>query len=91
MLFKITIYGDVMTEEFFTKGNLTTFLTWFYILISPILVKYGIEIDQTAFIGVAVPLVGLAIAIWSSKNPNNLGFLGNSDTSYEFDDGEDNA
>ena len=59
------------------KGNLTTIATWIYILISPILVEYGYSIDQTMFVGTFVGIVGLALAIYSSANPNEMEFLGN--------------
>lgn len=66
-----------MTNDLLTKGNLTTFATWIYILISPLFVQYGIDIDQTAFTSFIVALVGIIIAIYSSKNPNTLSWLGN--------------
>ena len=59
------------------KGNLTSIATWIYILISPILVEYGYSIDQTMFVGAFVGIVGLALAIYSSANPNDMEILGN--------------
>ena len=59
------------------KGNLTTIATWIYILVSPILVEYGYSIDQTAFVGAFVGIIGLILAIYSSANPNDMEILGN--------------
>lgn len=75
--------------DYFDKKNLTTIAVWIYMLISPILVKYGIEIDQTAFVGVAVPLFGLILAIWSSRNPNDMEILGNQGPAISDDIEED--
>lgn len=67
-----------MTNELLTTGNISTFATWIYILISPLLIRYGIEVDETLFTTFITALIGIIIAVWSSKNPNTLKFLGNS-------------
>ena len=49
-------------------------------LISPLLVKYGYNINQEVFVGALTGIIGLILAIWSSKNPNTIKILGNSPT-----------
>ena len=46
-------------------------------LISPILIKYGYEINQEIFVSAMVAIVGLIGAIYSAKNPNTIEALGN--------------
>lgn len=64
----------------FTQGNISTLAVWLYVLISPLLVKYGINIDETTFTTFFIALVGIILAIWSSYNPNTFQFLGNKQT-----------
>ena len=63
------------------KGNFSTILTWIYFLIGPILLKYGIT--QDIFMSLAYAIIGVIIAIWSSKNPNTFAWLGNQKQSTE--------
>ena len=89
-----------MTNDILTTGNISTFATWIYILISPILVRYGIQIDETLVTTFITALIGIIIAVWSSKNPNTLSWLGNAPTpidntepvlndEYEYGEDED--
>lgn len=64
-------------DGYLTKGNLTTFATWIGILLYPILIKYGIEIDQVVLTTLIYTTIVIIIAIISSANPNTLNILGN--------------
>ena len=61
----------------YTTNNISTIAVFIYMLISPILVQYGYNIDQTVFVGAFVGIFGLILAIWSSRNPNTIAVLGN--------------
>ena len=69
-----------MANDIFKKENISTIAVWVYMIISPILVKYGIDIDQATFTAFFVALFGIILAIWSSRNPNDLEVLGNGAT-----------
>ena len=64
-------------NEYLTKGNLTTFATWIGIALYPILLSYGIEIDQAVLTTLIYTLIVLIIAVISSANPNTIPWLGN--------------
>ena len=60
------------------QGNISTIATWLAILITPIIINYGIDIDQatlTTFIYTGILII---IAVWSSYNPNTFKFLKNN-------------
>jgi hypothetical protein len=60
------------------QGNISTIATWLAILITPIIINYGIDIDQatlTTFIYTGILII---IAVWSSYNPNTFKFLQNN-------------
>ena len=59
------------------KDNLSTIFVFVYMLIAPILVKYGYEIKQEVFVSAMVAIVGLIGALISAKNPNKLKCFGN--------------
>lgn len=65
-----------MNEEL-NIGNISTIATWISILLYPIIVKYGIEIDQEILTTFIYTLIVIAIAVFSSYNPNSLKFLKN--------------
>lgn len=58
-------------------GNISTIANWISILLYPIIVKYGIEIDQEILTTFIYTLIVIAIAVFSSYNPNNFKFLKN--------------
>lgn len=64
-----------MTENLI--GNSSTIANWISILLYPIIVKYGIEIDQEILTTFIYTLIVIAIAVFSSYNPNSFDFLGN--------------
>ncbi len=72
-----------------TKGNITTIATWIAIGISGLIAYFGIEFDLTPFIPVISIIITLGIAIYSSKHPNTLKFLGNDEQTVTVNvDGE---
>lgn len=58
-------------------GNISTIANWISILLYPIVVKYGIDIDQEILTTFIYTLIVIIIAVWSSYNPNSFDFLGN--------------
>ena len=64
-------------------ANISTIATWIVVLIGPILTYYGYSIDQNTLIPIVTAIIGLGIAIWSSRNPNNMEILGNGPTPLE--------
>ena len=60
------------------KNNLSTIFVFVYMLIAPILVKYGYDINQEIFVSAMVAIVGLIGAIYSAMNPNKMSCLGNA-------------
>jgi len=63
-----------------TQGNISTIATYIYWIISPILIKYGIDIDEATGTTFIVAIIGLCLTLWSSYNPNTLKVLGNQPT-----------
>lgn len=61
-------------------NNISTYATWIAIAITMILGYFGIEYDYNALIPVTTGIITLIIAIWSSKNPNTIKWLGNQPT-----------
>ena len=64
----------------YDKNNLSTIFVFVYMLISPLLVQYGYEINQEVFVSAMVAIVGLIGAIYSARNPNTLDVFGNAPT-----------
>lgn len=64
-----------MTENLI--GNISTIANWVSILLYPIVLKYGIDIDQEILTTFIYTLIVIIIAVWSSYNPNKFKFLGN--------------
>ena len=59
-------------------NNLSTIATFLAICITGILAYFGYTVDQAQLATVLMSVITLIIAIWSSKNPNTLAFLGNA-------------
>lgn len=62
----------------YNKGNISTLVSWFVVLITPILVKYGITIGQAELTSFIMALIDIIACIYSSKHPNTFGWLGNA-------------
>lgn len=59
-------------------NNISTIATFLAICITGILAYFGYTVDQAQLATVLMSVITLVIAIWSSKNPNTLGVLGNA-------------
>ena len=59
-------------------ANISTIATWIAIAITGILAYFGIELDLNALIPLIAAIITFIIAVWSSKNPNQIGALGNA-------------
>ena len=84
-------------------NNISTYATWtaLIVMLLQIICKYfNIEIGQNELTIIANALIALAIAIWSSYNPNTIPWLGNAPTpvdvsepvlndEYEYGEDED--
>lgn len=68
-------------------NNISTIATFAAIIITGILAYFGYTVDQTQLATVLMSIITLIIAIWSSKNPNTLEWLGNKHpTNEEYPD-----
>ena len=61
-------------------NNISTIATFIAICITGILAYFGYEVDQAQLATVVMSIITLIIAVWSSKNPNTLKWLGNAST-----------
>lgn len=59
-----------------TQNNISTIVVFIYMLLSPFLLKYGIE--QDLFTTTVTGIIGIIIAIWSARNPNTLSAFNNN-------------
>jgi uncharacterized membrane protein len=67
-------------------NNISTYATWtsVIILLLQVIFKYfNISIGESDLTIIANAIVTLAIAIWSSYNPNTIPWLGNSKPSVD--------
>ena len=61
-------------------NNISTIATFIAICITGILASFGYTVDQAQLATVLMSVITLIIAVWSSKNPNTLKWLGNAPT-----------
>lgn len=59
-------------------NNISTIATFIAICLTGILAYFGYEVDQAQLATVVMSVITLIIAIWSSKNPNTIKWLGNA-------------
>ena len=60
-------------------GNISTIATTIWVsIIAPILLYFGVTIDQTLGIGVLTGILTVIFMIWNAKNPNSFKCLGNA-------------
>ncbi len=64
-------------------NNISTIATFAAIIITAILSYFGYTVDQNELTPLILGFITLAIAVWSSKNPNTLEWLGNGKTEPE--------
>ena len=67
-------------------NNISTIATFLAICLTGILAYFGYTVDQAQLATVLMSVITLIIAIWSSKNPNTLAFLGNAPTPVETEE-----
>ena len=58
-------------------NNISTIATFIAIILTSIIEYFGYTIEQETITPIILGIITLAIAIWSSKNPNTLKILGN--------------
>ena len=61
-------------------NNISTIATFVAIILTTILAYFGYTVDQAQATTVIMGVITLIIAIWSSRNPNTLEWLGNGKT-----------
>ena len=70
-------------------NNVSTIATWTAIcvmIIEVILKHLGIEIPHDTIVMFVTGVITFIIAIWSSRNPNTFGFLGNAPAPIETEE-----
>ena len=67
-------------------NNISTIATFAAICLTTILAYFGYTVDQAQATTVIMGVITLIIAIWSSKNPNTFGFLGNAPAPIETEE-----
>ena len=75
----------------FDKNNLSTIFVFVYMLIAPILIRYGIDIKQELFVSAMVAIVGLAGAIYSAIHPNQIAAFGNDNNACDCEASDENG
>lgn len=68
------------TTNILNKNDLSTIAVWIFTIIAPYVSAY---ITQETFTTLFVAIIGLIIAIYSSKNPNTMEILGNQPVTLE--------
>ena len=67
-------------------NNISTIATFLAICLTGILAYFGYTVDQAQLAAVLMSVITLIIAIWSSKNPNTLEWLGNAPKPIEVEE-----
>lgn len=71
----------------FNINNVSTLGTFIWtMIIAPLLIAFGIEIDQGVGIGVVTAILTAIILVVNARNPNELGIFGNAPAVDDFDD-----
>jgi uncharacterized membrane protein len=86
LIFFKLIKNIIGSENKMDTNNLSTIATFLAICITGILAYFGYTVDQAQLATVLMSVITLIIAIWSSKNPNTLAFLGNAPTPVESEE-----
>lgn len=66
-----------MNEELLSKENLSTIFVWLWVIVGPYLSAY---LSQDQFVTLGIIIIGIAGAVYSSKNPNTRWSNNNSTT-----------
>ena len=67
-------------------NNISTIATFAAIIITAILSYFGYTVDETELTPLILGIITLAIAVWSSRNPNTLAWLGNAPNTVETEE-----
>ena len=67
-------------------NNISTIATFAAIILTTILAYFGYTVDQAQATTVIMGVITLIIAIWSSRNPNTLEWLGNAPKPIEVEE-----
>ena len=67
-------------------NNLSTIATFAAIIITTLLAYFGYTVDQAQLTTVLMGVITLIIAVWSSKNPNTLEWLGNAPATIDAEE-----
>ena len=71
-------------------GNISTIATTIWVtIIAPILIFYGVYIDQALGVAILTGILTVGWMIWNAKNPNSFKILGNAPESDNIGDCED--
>lgn len=70
-------------------ANISTIATFLAIALTGILAYFGYTVDQAQLATVIMSVITLIIAIWSSKNPNQIEALGNAPEPENLEEDED--
>ena len=70
-------------------ANISTIATFLAIALTGILAYFGYTVDQAQLATVIMSVITLIIAIWSSKNPNQIEALGNAPEPETLEEDED--
>lgn len=71
-------------------NNVSTLATTIWVsIIAPILLLFGVSIDQTVGVAVITGILTVIFMIWNAKNPNEIGALGNAPVECECPTGVD--
>ena len=81
------------------ENNISTVASMvFGVIIYPILLSFGVEIDQTLGTAIVGAIIMLCLLIWSAMNPNKMKLFGNQPVTQdegilndEYVTGDDNG
>lgn len=73
-----------------TTGNISTIAATIWTgIIAPLLIVFGISIDQGLGIGILTAILTVIVMIWNAKNPNQIALLGNAPETETLEEDED--
>lgn len=76
----------------YNTGNVSTIASWtaIIVMIIEVIIKhFGIEIPHETIVMFVTGIITFIIAIWSSKNPNQIAALGNAPEQETLEADED--
>lgn len=71
----------------FNINNVSTLGTFIWtMIIAPLLIAVGVEIDQTVGVGIVTAILTAIVLVINARNPNELGIFGNKPSDPVTDD-----